>query len=162
MTCGGRSWAGPERGSEILCVLTHGMGSTPPHHHHSIIIILLILLLFHVITPIGLQLYLRDMPPCGSISQYKKDRSSYESSPDATNFHIAGSCLNIQKFSPTWAELTFSCNTTIEILRRINLASSAFGSLREREFSNRSFMIHKKIAVYNTVVIFTTLFVYES
>ena len=28
--CGGRSWAGPERGSEILCVLTHGMGSTPP------------------------------------------------------------------------------------------------------------------------------------
>ena len=30
MTCGGRSWAGPERGSEILCVLTHGMGSTPP------------------------------------------------------------------------------------------------------------------------------------
>ena len=29
----GRSWAGPERGSEILCVLTHGMGSTPPHHH---------------------------------------------------------------------------------------------------------------------------------
>ena len=25
-----RSWAGPERGSEILCVLTHGMGSTPP------------------------------------------------------------------------------------------------------------------------------------
>ena len=26
----GRSWAGPERGSEILCVLTHGMGSTPP------------------------------------------------------------------------------------------------------------------------------------
>ena len=21
---------GPERGSEILCVLTHGMGSTPP------------------------------------------------------------------------------------------------------------------------------------
>ena len=30
----GRSWAGPERGSEILCVLTHGMGSTPPHHHH--------------------------------------------------------------------------------------------------------------------------------
>ena len=34
MTCGGRSWAGPERGSEILCVLTHGMGSTPPHHHH--------------------------------------------------------------------------------------------------------------------------------
>ena len=33
MTCGGRSWAGPERGSEILCVLTHGMGSTPPHHH---------------------------------------------------------------------------------------------------------------------------------
>ena len=31
MTCGGRSWAGPERGSEILCVLTHGMGSTPPH-----------------------------------------------------------------------------------------------------------------------------------
>ena len=30
MTCGGRSWAGPERRSEILCVLTHGMGSTPP------------------------------------------------------------------------------------------------------------------------------------
>ena len=30
MTCGGRSWAGPERGSEILCMLTHGMGSTPP------------------------------------------------------------------------------------------------------------------------------------
>ena len=30
LTCGGRSWAGPERGSEILCVLTHGMGSTPP------------------------------------------------------------------------------------------------------------------------------------
>ena len=30
----GRSWAGPERGSEILCVLTHGMGSTPPPHHH--------------------------------------------------------------------------------------------------------------------------------
>ena len=28
--CGGRSWAGPERGSEILCVLTLGMGSTPP------------------------------------------------------------------------------------------------------------------------------------
>ena len=26
----GRSWAVPERGSEILCVLTHGMGSTPP------------------------------------------------------------------------------------------------------------------------------------
>ena len=26
----GRSWEGPERGSEILCVLTHGMGSTPP------------------------------------------------------------------------------------------------------------------------------------
>ena len=26
----GGSWAGPERGSEILCVLTHGMGSTPP------------------------------------------------------------------------------------------------------------------------------------
>ena len=26
----GRSWAGPERGSEILCVLSHGMGSTPP------------------------------------------------------------------------------------------------------------------------------------
>ena len=24
----GGSWAGPERGSEILCVLTHGMGST--------------------------------------------------------------------------------------------------------------------------------------
>ena len=36
MTCGGRSWAGPERGSEILCVLTHGMGSTPPHHHHVV------------------------------------------------------------------------------------------------------------------------------
>ena len=35
MTCGGRSWAGPERGSEILCMLTHGMGSTPPHHHHG-------------------------------------------------------------------------------------------------------------------------------
>ena len=33
MTCGGRSWAGPERGSEILCVLTHGMGSTPPPPH---------------------------------------------------------------------------------------------------------------------------------
>ena len=34
----GRSWAGPERGSEILCVLTHGMGSTPPpppHHHQG-------------------------------------------------------------------------------------------------------------------------------
>ena len=31
--CGGRSWAGPERGSESLCVLTHGMGSTPHHHH---------------------------------------------------------------------------------------------------------------------------------
>ena len=31
----GRSWAGPERGSEILCVLTHGMGSTPPHHHQQ-------------------------------------------------------------------------------------------------------------------------------
>ena len=30
LTCGERSWAGPERGSEILCVLTHGMGSTPP------------------------------------------------------------------------------------------------------------------------------------
>ena len=28
LTCRGRSWAGPERGSEILCVLTHGMGST--------------------------------------------------------------------------------------------------------------------------------------
>ena len=28
--CGGRSWAGPKRGSEMLCVLTHGMGSTPP------------------------------------------------------------------------------------------------------------------------------------
>ena len=26
----GRGWAGPEWGSEILCVLTHGMGSTPP------------------------------------------------------------------------------------------------------------------------------------
>ena len=38
MTCGGRSWAGPERGSEILCVLTHGMGSTPPHHHHWVIV----------------------------------------------------------------------------------------------------------------------------
>ena len=30
LTCGGRSWAGPERGSEILCVLMHGIGSTPP------------------------------------------------------------------------------------------------------------------------------------
>ena len=30
MTCGGRSWAGHERGSEILCVSTHRMGSTPP------------------------------------------------------------------------------------------------------------------------------------
>ena len=31
----GRSWAGPERGSEILCVLTHGMGSTPPPPHSA-------------------------------------------------------------------------------------------------------------------------------
>ena len=40
LTCGGRSWAGPERGSEILCVLTHGMGSTPPppHCYHSFLI----------------------------------------------------------------------------------------------------------------------------
>ena len=41
MTCGGRSWAGPERGSEILCVLTHGMGSTPPpwgQHNHPMLV----------------------------------------------------------------------------------------------------------------------------
>ena len=31
----GRSWEGPERGSEILCVLTHGMGSTPPPTHFA-------------------------------------------------------------------------------------------------------------------------------
>ena len=37
MTCGGRSWAGPERGSEILCVLTHGMGSTPPPPSQSVL-----------------------------------------------------------------------------------------------------------------------------
>ena len=35
---GGRSWAGPERGSEILCVLTHGMGSTPPPPGHALMV----------------------------------------------------------------------------------------------------------------------------
>ena len=34
----GRSWAGPERGSEILCVLTHGMGSTPPPGRQTLLL----------------------------------------------------------------------------------------------------------------------------
>ena len=33
----GRSWAGPERGSEILCMLMHEMGSTPPPHHQCMV-----------------------------------------------------------------------------------------------------------------------------
>ena len=127
-----------------------------------IIIILLILLLLHFITPVGLQLYFRDITPCRSISQYKKSEVLMSLHLMPPIFTFAGNCLSIENFSSTLAELTFSCDSTIEILRRINLASSAFDSLREREFSNRSFTIHTKIAIYNAVVIFTILFVCES
>ena len=52
---------------------------------------------------------------------------------------------------------SFSGDLTNEIQRHINLASSAFGHLRQRVFGNRNFMLHTRIAAYDAVIISTIL-----
>ena len=80
-------------------------------------------------------------------------------SPDAPTFYINGDQLkNSENFTYLGSNLSFSDDLTNEIHRRINLASSAFGSLCKRVFGNQDLTIHTKIVVYNAAVISTILY----
>ena len=80
-------------------------------------------------------------------------------SPDAPISFIIGNQLkNSENFTYLGSNLSFSGDLTNEIQRRINLASSAFGSLSKRVFGNQNLTIHIKIVVYNAVVIATILY----
>ena len=80
-------------------------------------------------------------------------------SPDAPNFSISWNQLKISgNFTYIGSSLAFSGDLTNEIQRCIDLASSAFGRLSKRVFSNQDLTIHTKIAVYSAVVISTILY----
>ena len=79
-------------------------------------------------------------------------------SPDAPTFSISGNQpKNSENFAYLGSNLSFSGDLTNEIQRRINLASSAFGSLSKRVFGNKNPTISTKIAVYDADVISTIL-----
>ena len=80
------------------------------------------------------------------------------SSPDAPTFSINGNQLkNSENLTYLGTNLSFSGDLTIEIQRRINFASSAFGRLSKRVFGNQNLTIHTKIEVYDAVVISTII-----
>ena len=64
---------------------------------------------------------------------------------------------NSENFIYLVSSLTFSCDLTDEIKRRIGLASSSFSLLSKRVLGSRSHRLHTKIAVYDAVVISTFL-----
>ena len=84
-------------------------------------------------------------------------------SSDAHTYSISGKLFNnSENFIYFGSNLSFSGDLTYEIQRRINLASPAFGRQRERVFTNRNLTIHIEITVYDTIVIFTILYSWQS
>ena len=80
-------------------------------------------------------------------------------SPDTPTFSSNGNQLNNSEyFTYLGSNLSFSGDLINEILRRINLASSAFGRLSKCVFGNQDLTIHTMIAVYNAVVFSTILY----
>ena len=75
------------------------------------------------------------------------------SSPDAQAFSIGNQLNNSDNFTYLGTNLSFSGDLTIEIQRRINLASSAFDRLNKRVFGNQNLTINKTIVVYCAVVV---------
>ena len=93
------------------------------------------------------------------INTKKTEILSASSSPDAPTFSISGNQLkNSEYLTYLGSSLSFTGDLTIEIQRRINLASSAFGRLSKRVLGNQNLTIHTKIAVYDAVVITTILY----
>ena len=74
-------------------------------------------------------------------------------------FPLVGISLrSLKNFTYLGLDLSFSCDLTNEIQRRISLVSSAFGNLSRHVFGNQDLTIHTKIAVYDAVVISTMLY----
>ena len=67
-----------------------------------------------------------------------------------------------EKFTYLGSVISSSCSLDEEIIRRIGLASSAFGRLTHRVFLNRSLSLHTKKAVYQAVCLSILLFGCES
>ncbi|XP_076036971.1 uncharacterized protein LOC143022573 [Oratosquilla oratoria] len=64
----------------------------------------------------------------------------------------------VEHFTYLGSVVHSDCSVDLDIQRRINLASSAFGRLRDRVFSNNNLTIDTKAAVYKAVCISTLLY----
>ncbi|XP_076055170.1 uncharacterized protein LOC143033564 [Oratosquilla oratoria] len=64
----------------------------------------------------------------------------------------------VEHFTYLGSVVHSDCSVDLDIQRRINLASSAFGRLRDRVFSNNNPRIDTKTAVYKAVCISTLLY----
>lgn len=75
------------------------------------------------------------------------------------HFHINGDPIKtIDSFTYLGSVVSSDCSHDLEIQRRVNLASTAFGRLRERVFSNNNLRVDTKAAVYRAVCISTLLY----
>lgn len=86
-------------------------------------------------------------------------QTSFINNLPTAQLHIDGTPLsNVDSF--TYLGSVISCDGTADndILRRINLAASSFGRLRERVFLNGNLKLVTKISVYRAVVISTLLY----
>lgn len=75
------------------------------------------------------------------------------------HFHLNNDPIKIvESFIYLGSVITSNCSLDLDIQRRINLASVAYGRLRERVFSNKNLRVDTKAAVYRAVCLSTLLY----
>jgi len=66
-----------------------------------------------------------------------------------------------EQFTYLGSLITSTCDLTVEIQYRVNLASASFGRLSKRVFTNRDLCTSTKMAVYNAIGVSTLLYACE-
>jgi len=115
-------------------------------------------------TPDGLQRQLDAISSAycrvGLVVNSKKTEVRYlpsDSSPPQT-FYTSGDELSLtEQFTYLGGIITSTCDLTAEIQHRGNLASTSFGRLSKRVFTNHELSTRTKMAVYNAICVSTLL-----
>jgi len=115
-------------------------------------------------TPDGLQRQLDAISSAysraGLVVNSKKTEVLYlpsDSSPPPT-FYFSGDQLGLtEQFTYLGSIISSTCDLTVEIQHRVNLASASFGRLSKRVFTSCDLSTRTKLAVYNAICVSTLL-----
>ena len=99
-------------------------------------------------------------PPivCGNMERWRRDWYNDNATDICSLIYDKNAVHLLHFFIHLGSNLSFSGDLTNEIQGHIDLASSAIGCLRECVFVNGNLTIHKKISIYDVVVISTILY----